>query len=78
MKTIVENTTKLSKYLLSDTSTISLSPDELFVDRDGKLFLVNDLNSQTSTIYEGVTDAPTDWEGNKYKYDGTTWAEVTT
>lgn len=75
MKTIVENSTKISKYLLSDTSTISSSPECLFVNQDDNLFLINDLNSTTTTITENVTNAPSDWVGNRYKFDGTNWSE---
>jgi len=32
------------------------------------------MNSGNATITENVTNAPSDWAGNKYKLDGTTWS----
>jgi hypothetical protein len=71
MKTIVENTTNLSKYLLNDDVTVTLNEDTIVVG-DPAMFIVADLNASTVTVYEGVT-APADWIGNKYTFDGTNW-----
>jgi hypothetical protein len=72
VKTIVENTTHLSKYLLADTEIIVLNEDNIVVGDPAK-FIIGDLNASTATVYEGVTD-PADWAGNKYTFDGTDWA----
>ena len=72
MKTIVENTTNLSKYLLADDVAVVLSSDNIVVG-DPAMFVVSDLNAGTATVYEGVT-APEDWTGNKYTFDGADWA----
>ena len=74
MKTIVENATSLSKYLVEDSVAITASSDCIVIGDPAKL-IVDDLNSANATIRENVTNAPEDWIGNKYTFDGTTWAE---
>lgn len=71
MKTIVQNATSLSKYLLADTEVVVLNEDSIVVG-DPAEFIIADLNASTATVYEGVT-APADWIGNKYTFDGTDW-----
>ncbi len=73
MKTIVETSTKLCKYLLADDVTITATSDNITVG-DPAQFIIADLNSGNTTITENVTNAPSDWTGNKYKLDGTTWS----
>ena len=74
MKTIVENATSLSKYLVDDSVAITASSDYIVIGDPAKL-IVDDLNSGNATIRENVTNAPENWMGNKYKFDGTTWTE---
>lgn len=71
MKTIVENTTNLSKYLFADDVIVVLSSENIVVG-DPALFIIGDLNDDTVTVYENV-NAPEDWIGNKYTFDGTDW-----
>ena len=71
MKTIVENATNLSKYLLSDDVAVALNADHIVVGEPTQ-FIVADLNNDTAGVYEGVT-TPSDWIGNKYTFDGTDW-----
>jgi len=73
MKAIVETATKLSKYLLADDVTITATADNITVG-DPAQFIIGDLNSTTVTITDNVTNAPSDWSGNKYFFDGTTWS----
>ena len=73
MKTIVETSTKLSKYLLADDVVITATANDITVG-DPAQFIIADLNSGNTTITENVTNAPSDWTGNKYKFDGTTWS----
>ena len=73
MKTIVETSTKLSKYLLADDVKITATSDNITVG-DPAQFIIADLNSTTVTVTDNVTNAPEDWTGNKYTFDGTTWA----
>jgi hypothetical protein len=72
VKTIVENSSSLSKYLRDDTEIVVLNEDNIVVGDPAK-FVVDDLNASTATVYEGVT-APSDWTGNKYTFDGSDWA----
>ena len=72
MKTIVETSTSISKYLLADDVTITATADNITVG-DPAQFIIGDLNSGNATITENVTNAPADWAGNKYTFDGTTW-----
>lgn len=71
MKTIVETSSRLSKYLLNDADVINLQDDCVIVG-DPTNFIVSDLNAKSVIIYENVT-APSDWVGNKYLFDGMDW-----
>jgi hypothetical protein len=76
MKTIVENSTNLSKYLLDDSKAVSIGSDKITVgDPSSPDFYIGDLNSGNCTLHENVTNAPDDWTGNKYTFDGTTWTQ---
>ena len=72
MKTIVETSTGLSKYLLADNVAIASTSENITVGNPAQ-FIIGDLNGSTVTITENVTNAPSDWTGNKYKFDGTNW-----
>tara|TARA_R100001460_G_scaffold16268_1_gene35639 strand:+ start:2033 stop:2287 length:255 start_codon:yes stop_codon:yes gene_type:complete len=72
MKTIVETATGLSKYLLEDDVSITANSDHIIVGDPAKL-IIGDLGAGDVTITENVTNAPSDWTGNKYTFDGTTW-----
>ena len=72
MKTIVDKTTNISKYLLEDDTTISLTAENITVG-DPLQFTISDMNDSNSTVHESVATPPEDWVGNKYKYNGTKW-----
>ena len=71
MKTIVQKSTGLSKYLLDDDIVVEAKPDIIVIGYPQQFFIA-DLNKYTTIIYEGVT-APSDWIGDKYTFDGTDW-----
>ena len=75
MKTIVETSTNLSKYLLEDSVSVVMGEDNITVG-DPAQFIVGDLNSTTATLHTDVSNVPEDWTGNKYTFDGSTWTEV--
>ena len=76
MKTIVENSTNLSKYLFENDMTLNIGSEEIAVGDPSNLdFYIGDLNSSNCTLHENVTNAPADWIGNKYTFDGTTWTQ---
>jgi len=68
-KTIVETATGLSKYVFDDAAEVTLTANNI-VTPD---FIIGDLNATNATMHENVTP-PEDWQGNRYTYDGTTWA----
>jgi hypothetical protein len=76
MKTIVETSTNLSKYLLSDSTDVTIESDRLIVgDSSDPNFYVSDMNNTNTVVYTGITNDPDDWIGNKYTFDGTTWTQ---
>ena len=69
MKTVVENDTNLSKFIFEDDAEITIGSDCITTPN----FRVLDLNSSNASMHENLTP-PDDWVGNKYTFDGTTWA----
>jgi hypothetical protein len=73
MKTIIENESKISKYLLTDESTILQLPNQIsVVVKNGlnveDVFTIADMNENNSTVFSNIS-APENWTGNKYIYD---------
>ena len=76
MKTIVETSTNLSKYLFEDSKAVSIDSDKIVVgDLSAPDFIIFDLTASTATLHTSVTNDPDDWIGNKYRFDGTTWTQ---
>ena len=73
MKTIVETSSGLSKYLLADNVTLTSTANDITVG-DPAQFIIADLNSGNVTVTENVSNAPADWMGNKYTFNGSAWA----
>jgi len=69
MKTIVETSTGVSKYVFEDSVSITMRKTKINTPN----FIISDLNSTNATMHKGVTP-PDDWVGNKYTFDGTSWA----
>jgi hypothetical protein len=69
-KTITDNTDQISRYIFDDNVELVVS-EEYIRTPD---FIIGDLNSTNSTLYENITDVPEDWKGGKYKYSGGTWS----
>ena len=74
MKTIVDNATNTSRFLLADDVTVTMGADSVTVGNPAK-FIISDLNSSNATLVEDVVE-PADYHGHKYTHDGTSWAEV--
>jgi len=74
MKTIIENLNNLSKYLLDDITVITLAPDNIIIGNPAQ-FIIGDMNSGNATVYNNIINPPTDWTGDKYFFDGTTWTQ---
>jgi len=65
MKTLIENSTKLSKYIWEDNEVVTVQEDMTYAPG----FNIGDLNSTNAVLVENVTP-PEDWRGCKYLYDG--------
>ena len=64
MKTIIDNATRTSKYIVADDYVIESSKSSITMG-DPVDFIIGDLDSTNSTVIEGVTE-PDDWFGCKY------------
>ena len=64
MKTIIDNATRTSKYIVADDYVIESSESSITMG-DPVDFIIGDLDSTNSTVIEGVTE-PDDWFGCKY------------
>ena len=71
MKTIIEKTTKESKYLFQDDEQVAITDEATIVGHPPKL-IICDLNSANATLVEGVS-LPEDYVGCKYLYDAGEW-----
>ena len=71
MKTLTKS--NVSLYLLEDDESVVLSSDKITVG-DPPKFIIGDCNSSDTVLHNSVSTPPSGWIGNKYTYDGTTWA----
>ena len=62
------------KYLYPDDKTLTVTTTEITVGDPPEL-IIGDLHSGNSTIVEYVTNAPSDYFGDKYDYDSGTWTK---
>lgn len=76
MKVLVRNEDNISIYLIDDGATVDFVGDQIHITGDAEMgdVVVGDRSSDDTTLYEGVTDAPDDWFGWKYYYDGSAWS----
>lgn len=68
MKTIVERLTSLSKFIVDDDATIIMNEDNIELPN----MVIYGLNKYSVLIFENVIP-PSDWVGNKYRYDDFGW-----
>jgi hypothetical protein len=68
MKTLIENTTNISKYIWGDDAVVVVGQD-ITITPD---YVIADMNINNATMVEEVTP-PTDWIGCKYLYSEGTW-----
>ena len=69
MKTIVDNETKVSKYVFDDGVSVDPQSDKTITET----FIIADLHRGNSTLYLGI-NVPNDWKAEKYVYDGSIWS----
>tara|TARA_A100000172_G_scaffold27954_1_gene16453 strand:+ start:5057 stop:5314 length:258 start_codon:yes stop_codon:yes gene_type:complete len=62
MKTIIDNATRTSRYLLDDEKSVFFDENKIIVASD---FTITDLNVYNASLVAEVT-APDDWFGGKY------------
>ena len=70
MKTIIDNESKVSKYIFEDSDTVTFEGDQIHCEH----FIIGDMNSGNATLLEGVTP-PDDWAGCRYIFDSGTWTQ---
>lgn len=68
MKTLIENSTKESKFIWADDAVVVLLDNITNAPECD----ISDLNSTNATLIENVTP-PEDWVGCKYLYDAGAW-----
>tara|TARA_B100000212_G_scaffold290595_1_gene232131 strand:+ start:459 stop:830 length:372 start_codon:yes stop_codon:yes gene_type:complete len=74
MKTIVENSTKLSKFLYEDDKEILMEEERITIGPVSNPDLYVGCHSKHDcTLYENIEGPSEAWAGNKYMFDGTTW-----
>lgn len=76
MKVLVRNEDNISIYLIDDGATVNFVGDQIHITGDAEMgdVVVGDRSSDDTTLYEDATDAPYDWFGWKYIYDGSEWS----
>jgi hypothetical protein len=74
MKTIVEKSTGLSKFVYEDYVYIRMEDHRIVVGNPAILIIANH-NKNDCTIYEKVESVPSDWAYNKYMFDGAVWTQ---
>lgn len=65
MKIIVRNENKVCYYVFNDSDKLIVEENRI----ETPDFIIGDMGSSNSTIYENVSDVPEDWENDKYIYD---------
>lgn len=71
MKTVIRNSDSASIYLFDNNEVLGLNSENMIVGYPEK-FIVSDCNQATVTVYSNI-DAPLDWKGEKYLFQGGEW-----
>ena len=73
-KVLIKNETNICLYTWPDTVDIYQNGQETSVVVEGvRTRIIADCNNSNTTVYEEVTNVPSDFVGHKYFFDGTTW-----
>ena len=76
MKTLTFKENNHSPYIFADDKSVVVESNRIIVgDHADPDFYIGDMNSSNATLHTGVTP-PDDWQGNRYTYNGSAWAEV--
>jgi len=68
MKTLIENSTKLSKFMFEDSVVINQTSATTTIGNPPEL-VIGDLGSSNSTVIEDLSNVPSDWHAERYTYD---------
>ena len=68
---LTDKTSTVSFYKIEDSGSVVLNPDNIIINNE---HFVYGKGAGNVTLLTGVTDTPSDWDWDKYKYDGTTWS----
>ena len=70
MKTLVRS--GISMYVFADNEAVNITDANIVIGSPETL-IIGDCNSGDTTLHTGGTP-PSEWVGNKYLFDGTTWS----
>jgi len=77
MQTLTWKENNISMHYFSDSKTINVTSTQTTVSEgDTVELIIADCNSSNVTLHTGV-EAKSDWFGDKYKYDGSSWSANT-
>ena len=77
MQTLTWKENNISMHYFSDSKTINITSAHTTVSEGGTIELtIFDCNLSNVTLHTGV-EAKSDWFGDKYKYDGSSWSANT-
>mgnify|MGYP003114139125 CR=1 FL=1 len=68
---LTDKTSKVSFYKIADSGSVYLNPDNIIINESEFIY---GRTKDNVVVYKGVTNTPSDWDWDKYKYDGTTWS----
>ena len=77
MQTLTWKENNISMHYFSDSKTINVTSTQTTISEGDTIeLIISDCNSSNVTLHTGV-EAKSDWFGDKYKYDGSTWSANT-
>ncbi len=68
---VTDKTSTVSFYKIEDSGSVVLNPNNILINNEHFMY---GRGADNVTVHTGVTDTPSDWDWDKYKYDGTTWS----
>ena len=72
MKIVTRKESNMSLFVLNDDEVLSWSDQGMVIGEPAWL-IVPDCPQESVTVYTGV-DAPADWIGSKFLFDGSAWS----
>ncbi|HIG57935.1 MAG TPA: hypothetical protein EYQ21_00840 [Flavobacteriales bacterium] len=76
MKTLTFNENNHSPYIFANDKSVTVESNRIIVGESSDPdFYIGDMHSGNATLHTDVTP-PDDWQGNRYTYNGSAWAEI--